>query len=83
MPATCASFGRSRAMISSAVDLRARLRLELDEHRAGVAGDAVAAADERDDVRDVGIGLHDGVDRLLPLRHRRERDVLRRLGEAR
>ncbi len=40
-----------------------------------------AAADERDEAVDVGVRLDDGVERSLPLLHRRERDVLRGLRE--
>ena len=59
MPGTFASFGRRRSMISSAVALALDVRLERDEHRAGVAGAAAPPPTNDSDVVDVGIGVHD------------------------
>ena len=55
-------------MTSSALALRSRRGLSCDEHGAGVAGEPLAAADERDDVVDVGIRLRTmSLTALLPL----------------
>jgi hypothetical protein len=60
------------------------LRLQLDEGRARVPRrGVVAAARERDEPAHVGIGQDNLVDGFLAATHREERNILRRLGEAR
>ena len=56
-------------------------RLQRDEHVAVIAG-AAAAADRHRHGGDVGIGLHDLAERLLPLLHGGEGNVLRGFGRG-
>ena len=72
MPGILPSLGRSRAMISSAVGRSWRPTASSMKQVP-----VLPLADERDHVLHVGIGLDDGVDRLLPRLHRGEGDVLR------
>ena len=75
---------RPKAVQNLVGDRLARwLVLQLDEHRPRVRRRAAARADERYRVRHVGIGLDDRADDLLPLAHRRKRNVLGTLGEPR
>ena len=83
MPGTCASFGRSSWMISSAESLRCDRGFSCDEDDARVAAaDAAARAAAGHERRDVRVAPHDGGDGLLVLHHRGEGDPLRALGEA-
>ena len=70
-------------MMSLALASRCAARLQVDQHAAAVERRVRAVdADERRQARHGRIFEHDVGQRLLPLRHRRERDRLRRLRDA-